>query len=218
MSKAKDIDKIDILNIYRHNTLLTRLHVWIRFKSCPFLTIERIIPKAGMIIDYGCGHGIFSHILSRMSADRMVYGIDASISKIEEAKKTLTQEKNLKFLNDTDIDSLIKVADCIALLDVICYFSKKEQEHILRKFYQHLKQGAILIIKDINKEFSLKFIWLYLQEIIADKILKITQGSYLNFLNADYLSNLLRDIGLEVNMVKLDKNYLYPHIAFICKK
>jgi 2-polyprenyl-3-methyl-5-hydroxy-6-metoxy-1,4-benzoquinol methylase len=218
MNKTKDIDARDILNIYRHNTLLGRLHVWIRFKTCPFLTIERLIPKAGVIIDYGCGHGIFSHILSMMSADRMVYGIDASISKIEEAKKTLLNENNLKFLNNTDIDSLIKVADCIALLDVICYFSKREQENILRKFYQHLKQGAILIIKDINKEFSLKFIWLSLQEIIAVKILKITQGSCLNFLNTSYLSNLLKDIGFEVNMVKLDKNYLYPHIALICKK
>jgi len=218
MNKTKDIDASDILNIYRHNTLFDRLHVWIRFKTCPFLAIERFIPKTGMIIDYGCGHGIFSHILSMMSADRIVYGVDASISKIEAAKKTVTQENNLKFLNNTDIDSLIKVADCIALLDVICYFSKREQENILRRFYQHLKQGAILIIKDINKEFSLKFIWLYLQEIIAVKILKITQGSYLNFLNAGYLSNLLKDIGFEVNMVKLDKNYLYPHIAFICKK
>ena len=52
------------MDIYKYSSLLTRLHVWIRVKTCPFLEIEKLIPKDGQIIDYGCGHGVFSHILS----------------------------------------------------------------------------------------------------------------------------------------------------------
>jgi hypothetical protein len=81
-----------------------------------------------------------------------------------------------------------------------------------------MKEEAILVIKDIQKKLSIKYSWLYLQELIAVKLLKITEARLLNFFNADYFSGLLKDIGFEVQIVDISKNYLYPHILFICRK
>lgn len=207
-----------LMDIYKHHSLLARLHVWIRVNTCPFFAVEKFIPKKGRIIDYGCGHGVFSHILSLTSPDREVYGIDISKRKIEEARKTIANNGRIKFLDDVKIDNLIEKADCITILDVLCYFSDKERRELLKKFYKILKPKAKLIIKDMRKSFSIKYAWLYLQEFVAIKIFGITKASSLNFFTVKHLSRLLIDIGFNVRVIDMERKYLYPHVAFICRK
>lgn len=209
----------DILNIYRNNSLFTRLHIWVRFKTCPFLLIEKFVPREGLIIDYGCGHGIFTHILSMLSPLREVYGFDISCAKLKEANKSVAKESRINFLNNIEkVESLIKKANCITMLDVLAYFPGDIREDMLRRFYDNLRPGSILIIKDIQKTFSMKYGWLYLQEKVAVKFLKITEAASLNFLNIEYLSNLLKKIGFNVRVIDLHSRYLYPHAVYICNK
>lgn len=208
-----------IINIYKKFSFLTKIHIWVRYKTCPFLDIEQFIPKEGLIVDYGCGFGIFAHILSILSPKRKIFAFDISKTKIEEAKNTVNIDRRINFSSDKNqIEEMIKSADCVALLDVICYFSNQEREKALKSFYKNLKKGSILIIKDVQKKFSIKYFLLFFQEIIAVKIIKITEADSLNFFNCEYLHNLIKGIGFKVKVVDLSKNYLYPHILYFCTK
>lgn len=208
-----------IIDIYRKSSFLIRAYIWVRYKTCPFLDIERFIPREGLIIDYGCGHGVFSHILSILSCKREIYGFDISKTRIEEAKKTISIDRKISFSSDKNkIEDIIKISDCIVMLDVICYFPNQEREEILKSFYKNLKEGSILIIKDVQKKLSIKYFWNYIQEIIAVKIIKITEADSLNFFNCEYMHNLIKDVGFKVKVVDISKNYLYPHILYLCTK
>jgi 2-polyprenyl-6-hydroxyphenyl methylase/3-demethylubiquinone-9 3-methyltransferase len=208
-----------ILNIYKSSGIFTRLHIWVRYNTCPFLAIEEFVPREGLILDYGCGYGIFSHILSLLSPSRKICGFDIDGLKIKEAKKTIVAYGCNVFLSDKNgIENIIKTSDCITILDVLCYFSDRDRKDLLRYLYRTLKNGATLIIKDIEKKPSIKYIWLYLQELFALKLFNITQANLLNFFSADCLSKLLKDIGFKVQMIDISKNYFYPHILFACKK
>lgn len=218
LRNIKRITAGDILKIYRNNSMLTRLHVWVRFKTCPFLSIEEFIPQKGMIIDYGCGHGVFSHILSIMSPERDVYGIDMSKEKIEEAKKSEEKNSRVSFSNDSNSDNLIKQADAIAIVDVLCYFSDADRKKAIKRFYEILKKDAVLVIKDIDSSFSLKYFWLYVQEFLAVKICGITKARLLNFFKAKNFVMFLEEVGFKVQIVDLSRHYLYPHVAFVCRK
>lgn len=217
------VEKIDVLskiiNIYRKSSFFIKIYLWIRYKTCPFLRIEQFVPKKGLIIDYGCGYGIFTHILSILSSEREIHGFDISKPRINEAKKTIRIDKKINFLDDNNqIEDIIKISDCLTMLDVICYFPNQEKEKIFESLHKNLRKNSILIIKDIQKKISTKYFWNYIQEIFAVKIIKITKADSLNFCNSKYMCNLLQDIGFKVRVVDISKNYLYPHILYICTK
>ena len=206
-----------LLQAYKKANLGTRLHVFLRYRTCPFLEIEAHVPKSGLIVDFGCGHGIFSHILVKKSSLRQVIAYDISSLKIREAKKSLMPQERIAFTQVFE-ESTVRQADSIVMLDVACYFSDSERGKLLQNIYADLKKGAVLIIKDVCREFSWKYAWVYLQEMIAVKLLKLTEASQLNFYKEETFSSLLRKIGFSVQVLDLDKGYGYPHKAFICTK
>jgi len=209
----------NLLKIYKNCHPGTKLNVLARFYTCPFFEVEKHVPTNGLILDYGCGHGIFSHILSSLSVERRVFGYDISSSKMNQAMKSSRNNLFPRFIEkSSDAESLIKRADCIVLLDVLYYYPTGEREEFLRWLYANIKPGCELVIKDINKSFSLKFLLLFLQEVIAVKLLRLTQGSALNFLSADNFLKLLRDAGFTARVCPLRGKRAYPHILFVAKK
>lgn len=209
----------NLLKIYKNCRPCTKLHLLARFYTCPFFEVETYVPMNGLILDYGCGHGIFSHILSRLSEERRVFGYDISSPKINQAMKSSENNLRPRFIeNSFEAESLIKKADCIVFLDVFYCYPTGEREEFLKWLYANIKPGAILIIKDQDRQLSVKFLFLYLQEILAVMVLKITKSKGLFFFSKEYLLDLLKGIGFSVEVQDLSKGYLYPHIAFICRK
>jgi 2-polyprenyl-3-methyl-5-hydroxy-6-metoxy-1,4-benzoquinol methylase len=206
-----------ILKAYKKANLGTRLHVFLRYRTCPFLEIEPYVPKSGIIIDFGCGHGIFSHILAEKSSLRQVVAYDTSSYKIREAKKSLMPEERITFTQVFE-EGAVRQADSVVMLDVACYLPDSERAILLQDFYANLKKGAVLIIKDVCREFSWKYAWTYLQEMVIVKLFKVTEANQLNFYKEKTLSPQLRKIGFSVQVLDLDKGYCYPHKAFICTK
>jgi len=209
----------DVLRAYQDNSFFTKLHVGIRFITCPFLKIEEFIPLSGVILDYGCGHGLFAHLLRASSGERLVYGFDISRDKIKQANKTQIKEKKIIFFDDPDnLAALLKRVDCVALLDVLCYLPDRDRKELLENFSRQLNVGATLLVKDIAKSFSLKYLYTYLQEFICVKLLKVTRAKTLNFFESKSLFKLLQNIGFAVEEKDLSQGYLYPHTLFVCRK
>ena len=48
----------------------------IRFFTAPYKLLEELVPKQGLIIDLGCGYGIFSNLLAITSLGRQIIGIE----------------------------------------------------------------------------------------------------------------------------------------------
>jgi len=207
-----------IISAYNKCSLLTKIHITIRYYTCPFLWIERYVPNKGIIIDYGCGHGIFSHMLSLKSPERVVYAFDISDKKMKEAKKSIRHADKIKFVERFDLSGLLTVADCVVILDVLSYLSGDERQELLRMLYKSLKPGSVLLIKDIDKASTLKYLLLFLQELIAVRVLGITKAHELNFFKKSCFYDFLQNAGFRVNTIDMSRGSLYPHTAFICKK
>jgi SAM-dependent methyltransferase len=45
---------------FRDRDLRTRLHALVRFLTCPFLRVVRLVPANARVLDIGAGHGVFA--------------------------------------------------------------------------------------------------------------------------------------------------------------
>ena len=208
-----------ILGVYRKNSLLTKLHLIYRFITCPYLKIEEFTPREGLILDYGCGHGLFSHLLAFTFPGRIISGFDSSNLKISEALKTLDCRKEIGFtFNSEQARDLLGKADCVVMNDVLCYFTEQDRKVFLKEIFNVLKNRGLLIIKDVDKKFSFKYVLLFVQEVLAVKLLRITEAKVINFFPREHLTGILTEIGFKVKVFDIGKQYLYPHILFVCKK
>ena len=83
------------------------------------------------VLDYGCGIGLGSYILSHYSDQ--VYGYDPNKDAIEEARKKFGEKTNLSFIDRQD-NSGYRLIDIIAFVDVIEYMEKDEAKKTLEEF------------------------------------------------------------------------------------
>src|SRR3990172_9299706 len=67
----------------------------IRFWDAPFEQVEKIIPKRGVIVDLGCGEGIFTNFLALSSNQRRIVGVERDRERYMQADKGI---RNVKFV------------------------------------------------------------------------------------------------------------------------
>jgi len=216
--KAAIYDKVK--KFYNKVNFRTKVCNFIRFKTCPFDRIEKFIPKEGNIVDLGCGTALLLNMLSLESDKRVLFGFDIDKRKIRIARESVKGRDNIK-IEEKDISSFdfnLPKTKCIVLLDVLYYLNFSRKKQLLEKSCNILEPGGLLIIKDIDRTFSLKYLWTFLQEFLAVKVLGLTLANGLYFTNQkDYL-RLLKECKFITHVFDLSKGYLYPHILYVCNK
>lgn len=206
--------------LYKKTGLKTKIYNLIRFNTCPFDVIKKFIPEEGKIVDLGCGTGLFLNKLRLNPGNRILFGFDKDKRKIKIAMESLNGGKDIKFNVENIIsnDFNLPKAKCVTLIDILCYLSFNQKRDLLKKCFQALDLDGSLIIKDINKEFSLKFLWAFLQEFLTVRVFRLTSAEGLYFGNKKEYLSLLKESGFITEAHDLSKGYFYPHILYVGKK
>lgn len=191
---------------------MIKLYTFLRFKILPIKEIEKLLPKKGLILDVGCGYGITSIYFALKNKNRQIVGSELDSRRVEIAKKNSRGIKNLTFKKANLIDSEKVKFDCIVAIDLLHHISNKEKEKFLAHAKKNLKPKGLLIIKDIDKKPFLKYLWNYLHDSI------MTKFSKLYFYSSDQFKNLLIKNNFKIIKKGKFKNFLYPHIFYVCQK
>ncbi len=204
--------------LYGKASFFTKAYIRIKFKIHPLIKLESYVPESGKILDLGCGIGIFSNLMQLASPDRAIQGIDIDNEKIFLAQSTLGNRRNISF----DLNSIQNMSgvgyDTIVISDILYLIPFAQQEIILKRYFDELPQGGLLLIKEVDKRPLWKYVLNLLQETFAVNILKFTKGSKLFFRSSIEYRELLRSIGYKIEILPLDQGYIYPHIVYICRK
>ena len=212
------VDKKKLYPLFKGQGAWAAFYTRTKFKICPLLPIEPLLPRAGRVLDLGCGNGLFAAILKLGSSARTITGFDLDEKKIESARAAFKDRPGMDFSVGDLIHSDYPAADIITIIDVLYLIPPDAKEAILRKCLAALPSGGVLAVKDMDTRPRWKYAWNMLQETLAVKIIGFTLGSRFHFQSREKFTALLDRLGFDVEVVPQHKGYWYPHILYLAKK
>ncbi len=195
-----------------------RIHQVIRSILLPYHCLLNYLPSEGNLLDLGCGHGVFLALAKINNRNLKISGIDLSQSKINAAKLVFTRAniRPLSIRMRDVMDLPREPADAISIIDVLYLVSLNDWNVILNKCYDCLKPGGKLILKEMDRSIKWKFYLLYLQEILAVKVLALTKRSKFVFPRIEDIRSCIKSAGFKkIEEVSLDRGYYIPHKMWI---
>jgi len=213
-----------VLNLYTSLSFRDKVTILARlaFCACPVKEVlDRYLPERGVMLDLGCGYGIFSYLMSALRPDGAFIGIDMSSHRIEVARKSIDHKKNLKFYMADVRDVRIPKCNAIMLIDVLYMFPYRLQEQLLGQCYEKLHSDGILVIKDNSKSPYWKYIYSYAEDVIKTKLgvygRDVKQNSSCYWDSQEFLA-LLSKIGFHAKMIPLRSYLPYSGVLYVCQK
>lgn len=178
--------------------LPTRLHVLARVLTCPFTALMERFPRAGMLLDVGCGHGLLVQLLAAQPSHRglKMQGIDHDAVKIATARRMT--RPGVDFSTD-DLSLLPEAAfDAVALVDVLYTVRKAAWSQVLKGCARVLKPGGRLIVKEVVDRPRWKYCAIMAQEALSVRVFGITKGDRPHFESADRYREAIAAAGFEL--------------------
>ncbi len=190
----------------------------IRFWDAPLNEIEKRVPKQGTILDLGCGEGIFSNYLGLSSPRRKVIGIEFNKIRVKTADHGV---KNVKFQYGNVITKPLPKSDSIVLGHMLHHLqSKKDQVNVLKRCYQSLNKKGYLVIAEVDKSLTLKYLLGWITDVVIVPILFEKQFYDHNIFHRSQKDwkQLLEKTGFKVTSMELIKSGPFPDLIIVARK
>ncbi|WP_258726413.1 class I SAM-dependent methyltransferase [Cellulomonas sp. NS3] len=206
------------LALFRRAAPGVRAHVAVRWWSAPFAAVAAALPPAGRILEIGCGHGLFSAYAHFAAPARDVVGVDIDESKIAHARAAASGVEGLHF--DVAPSGAVPPGpwDAVVVVDVLYLLPADAQRRLLAETVALLAPGGTLVVKEMGTEPSWKVRWNTLQETLSVRVLRITAGSSFDFVPPATMAGWLRELGLDVELRRLDRGRAHPHHLLVARR
>ena len=137
---------------FRAAPLSTRFFLRLRWWLTPYRRMVAHLPPGGMVLDLGCGHGLFAFAAAEDDPARMVLGVDHDASRIAMAKEAARNLPQLTFATGDILNPPDGLHAAVALIDLMHYFTPDDQERLVQSAFAKLRSGGRLIIREVDPE------------------------------------------------------------------
>lgn len=194
--------------------LFARIRSW----DAPYEELNKAVPKAGKVLDLGCGDGLLANYLAISSPKRNVVGVEISKSRVMQASHGIS---NAHF-KQADILKLGSYkANSVVLAHVLHHLpSKKDQEVLIEKLSKQLKKNSKMVILEISRQPYYKYLFsMFTDSVIVPILFEGKLFSY-NFYyrTARDWRKLLTQYGFKVTLKHRNKGMPFSHVVIIATK
>lgn len=189
----------------------------IRFWDAPYAIVEKLVPQSGIIVDLGCGEGIFSNFLAISSNKREVIGIELDEKRIKVANRGVS---NALFRQGDANKTALPKNDCVIIFHVLHHLeSLSSQERIIDKCIKSLKDNGKLIIVEIEPKLTITFIttW-FTDHFLVPWIFERKIYSPIFFRKSNEWLELLIKHNLKPQKIMAEKGKPFSHVIITAQK
>lgn len=205
---------------YRPAPLAVRAHTAARWAAAPLTEVETYLPERGRILEFGCGHGVFSLLAALASEGRSITGVDIDERKIVEAGSAASHlglDRRRADFKQIDGSWTPGPDDCwqaIAVLDVLYLLGREKAAEWMDAAVQSLSPTGTLIVKEVdpNPRMGRAVIEMYER---GAKWLDMTRGRTIDLLSPIEIAAMMSKAGLKVDVVSLEGAPLVTHALVI---
>ena len=167
---------------------------------------NRLIPVQGQITDIGCGFGPLCYMLSMLSEDRDILGIDYDEDKIALAQHGWLRNEHLQFRHGNALEYPLPESDVFILNDMLHYMSYEHQRTLLLKCADRLRSQGMIIIRDGNSANTSKHRLTRFTELLSTRIFNFNRtAGELHFTTETQLRKIAVTCGMNVEIIPNDK-------------
>jgi SAM-dependent methyltransferase len=208
-----------ILSVIRaYDDWIVRAYCWGRFWILRQRFLDEIgqyLPRAGRVLDLGCGFGLFSLYYASVRPGLQIEGLDLNPRRItmarDAARKLGLNNVRYEVGNATDFrDGRLLAA--AYMLDIIHHIPAEAVRPLLGQMAKVLPPGGRLLIKDVERRPAWKRWFTHALDRVMDP------GTPVHYWAADDLQALLEEIGFSVYRHLMVDFLPYPHILYICER
>lgn len=197
---------------YRHVAFAGRLHLAVRFLTCPFARVLRYVPERSRLLEVGGGHGLFA-TLAAARASSSSFVVEPDLRKLLGADLP----GSVRYVGGFD-DCIRGTFDVVALIDVLYAIPVDEWDALLERLAQRVRPGGLLLVKEMDPQ-SWKQRWNRFQETLSMRFLRITYAVTFNYEAPEAFVARLRRHGFDpVEIVPVDAGYPHPHLLFVARR
>lgn len=197
---------------------IVRAYGWARFAILRQRFLDEIgqyLPANGVVLDIGCGFGLFSLYYAATGRGRLVRGVDMNRRRIALARRAAArldihnvsyEEGDARdFKGDMEVSAAY-------MLDIVHHVAPAAVPPLLRQLHRALAPGGMLLVKDVDTRPAAKrwFTW------ALDKAMD--PRAPVHYWSGDELSGALTTVGFTVRRHLMVDVLPYPHVLYVCRR
>ena len=208
-----------ILSVIRaYDDWIVRAYCWGRFWILRQRFLDEIgqyLPRAGRVLDLGCGFGLFSLYYASIRPRLQIEGFDLNRRRIamarEAARKLGLANVRYEVGNATDFRGA-RLFDAAYMLDIIHHIPAETVRPLLEEMAKILPARGRLLIKDVERRPAWKRWFTHALDWVMDP------GRPVRYWSGEELHALLEEVGFTVYRHLMVDILPYPHILYICER
>lgn len=197
--------------IYKGPVLEWYMRVKVRLEK-DYQVFNRVIPRDAKILDAGCGYGFMPYMLSFVSSERDITGIDYDEDKIETANHCFSRNENIRFEQADILQYTFGRYDVIIFADMLHYLPADKQNGVIESAIAALSESGILIIREGDSE-NKKHERTRTTELFSTRLLKFNKTEHeLSFLSGTQIKAIAEKYNLKTEIISdsdLTSNTIY---------
>lgn len=186
-----------------------------RWFGSPFAAVEPFVPRAGDILDLGCGFGVLGAWLALTSPSRQVTGLDVDAGKIARGQAWYGHLPNLA-LTHADLDETeLPASDAIVIYDVLHHLP--DADATLAAAARALRPGGVLVVKENDVTPA----WKHAVSLGVERVAVgsgLTRSAPVRFRSRDAWVRAIESVGLRVTHathLTAREGFFVPHSLFV---
>jgi len=186
-----------------------RLHILIRYFTCPFTRTIEDVPAGSRVLEIGSGHSAYGALIE--DRVREVIAVEPDL------RKSLLPSPSGKIRKVAGYDDCVRATgfDAAVVYDVTYRMPPEVRRALFERLFTRLRPGGVLVFKDMDNGHRWKMKWARFQEWLSDHLLHISIGEGFVYQSRAEVETMLHGIGFTGFEARaIDRGYPHPHIIY----